>query len=95
VNTAHYDSFIWIKARVEHKLAKIYTLFWVKNYQKNIQDDQDYTSCGSVIAGYYLLIPHNLDNSWNRRYSTIVHPAKILERLIESFSLVLTIHYQD
>ena len=28
---ARYDSFIWIKARVEHKLTKIYTLFWVKN----------------------------------------------------------------
>ena len=28
---ARYDSFIWIKARAEHKLTKIYTLFWVKN----------------------------------------------------------------
>ena len=36
---SHYDSFIWIKARVKHKLTKIYTLFWVKN----ISDDQDYT----------------------------------------------------
>ena len=37
---SHYDSFIWIKARVKHKLTKIYTLFWVKN----IPDDQDYTA---------------------------------------------------